>query len=100
MPKQQADKVVDTLRLDLKASDREVFETTLARMKEEDVKTDAEKVERLMREYRARGLACAGRDDTLEALANGQVEELFVSTSLEDEHEEEELVEAILATRQ
>jgi peptide subunit release factor 1 (eRF1) len=97
MPKELADKVVDVLKLDLKASDQQVFQATLDRMREEDTKTDAEKVERLFREYRARGLAVVGPQDTLEALANGQVDELLLSTVLEQSHAEEEPVEAILA---
>jgi peptide subunit release factor 1 (eRF1) len=97
LPKHLADKVVDVLKLDLKASDQDVFQTTLERMREEDAKTDAEKVARLMREYRARGLAVAGPEDTLEALANGQVDELLISASLELTHGEEEPIDAILA---
>ena len=97
MPKDLADKIVDVVKLDLKASDQEVFQATLDRMREEDAKTDAEKVERLFREYRARGLAVVGPQDTLEALANGQVDELLLSTALEQSHAEEEPVEAILA---
>ena len=38
-----------------------------------------------------------GPEDTLEALANGQVEELLESASLEQMHPEEEKVEAVLA---
>jgi peptide subunit release factor 1 (eRF1) len=97
MPKHLADKVVDTLKLDLKAADHEVFDATLARMQKEDAKTDVEKVERLMAAYRSRGLACVGPQDTLEALANGQVDELLISTALEQSHPEEEPIEAILA---
>jgi peptide subunit release factor 1 (eRF1) len=97
MPKHLADKVVDVLKLDLKASDQEVFEATLGRMREEDAKTDAGKVERLFREYRARGLACVGAQDTLEALANGQVDELLISGALEQSHAGEQAVDAVLA---
>lgn len=97
IPKHLADKVVDVLKLDLKSSDQDVFEATLSRMREEDAKTDAEKVERLFREYRARGLACVGPQDTLEALANGQVDELLISGGLEQTHAEEEPIDAILA---
>ena len=97
MPKELADKIVDVLKLDLKARDQEVFQATLERMREEDAKTDVQKVERLFREYRARGLAVVGPQDTLEALANGQVDELLLSTALEQSHTEEQHVEAILA---
>lgn len=45
----------------------------------------------------ARGLACVGTQDTLEALANGRVDELLLSASLEQTHPEETPVEAVLA---
>jgi len=97
LPKQLADKLVDILKLDIKSTDQAVFQATMERMREEDAKTDAEKVERMFREYRGRGLACAGPQDTLEALANGQVDELLISTSLEQTHSDAEPVDAILA---
>jgi peptide subunit release factor 1 (eRF1) len=97
IPKHLGEKIVDSMKLDLKSSDQEVFEATLERMREEDAKTDAEKVERLLRQYRARGLACVGSQETLEALANGQVDELLLSVALDRTHAEEEPVEAILA---
>jgi peptide subunit release factor 1 (eRF1) len=97
MPKHLADKLVDVMKLDLKSSDHEIFQATLDRMREEDAKTDAEKVERLLREYRSRGLGVVGPDATLEALANGQVDELLISAGLEETHGEEQAIEAILA---
>jgi peptide subunit release factor 1 (eRF1) len=97
MPKHLASKVVDVMKIDLKASDQEVFQATFDRMREEDAKTDVEKVERLLREYRARALAVVGPDATIEALANGQVDELVISASLEGTHGEEKQIEAILA---
>jgi peptide subunit release factor 1 (eRF1) len=97
MPRNLADKVVDTLRLDVKASDQQVFEATLEAMRRQDAETDAQKVERLMNEYRRGGLACAGAQETLEALTNGQVDELLLSASLEQTHPEEVPVDAIVA---
>ena len=97
LPQHLASKIVDAMKLDLKSSDQDVFTATLERMKQEDAKTDADTVERLLQAYRSRGLACAGPQDTLEALANGQVDELVISASLEEQHGEEEPVDAILA---
>jgi len=97
LPKTVSDKVVDILRLDNKTSEQELLEATLEAMKEQDAKTDAEKVERLFSAYRGRGLAVIGRDEVLEALANSQVEEMLISASLERDHSEPEEVEAILA---
>ena len=53
-------------------------------MRRYDAKTDAEKVERLLDEYRAGGLAVVGSRDTLEALAMGQVEELIIAARQQD----------------
>ncbi len=78
--------MVETMKLDIHASDSDVLSATLEKLQEEDVKTSAEKVERLLAQYRARGLAVVGPEETLEALANGQVEELLVSGALEEKH--------------
>lgn len=97
IPKHLAEKVVDSMKLDLKSSDQEVFAATLERMREEDAKSDAEKVERLLREYRARGLACAGVQETLEVLTNGQADELLIGAGLETTYPDEHSVDAIVA---
>jgi len=89
--------MVEVMRLDIHASDQNVLTATLAKLQEQEAKTAAEKVERLMQQYRARGLAVAGVQETLEALANGQVEELLISSALEENHPQPEEVQAILA---
>jgi peptide subunit release factor 1 (eRF1) len=89
--------MVEVMKLDLHASDQDVLTTTLAKLQEQEARTGAEKVDRLMQQYRARGLAVVGSQETLEALANGQVEELLISGALEETHPEPEEVEAILA---
>ena len=89
--------MVETMKMDIHASDSDVLSATLEKLQEDDVKTSAEKVERLLAQYRARGLAVVGPEETLEALANGQVEELLVSGALEEKHPVPEAVEAILA---
>ena len=89
--------MVQVMKLDIHASDRDVLTATLAKLLEGEATTAAEKVERLMRQYRARGLAVAGPQETLEALANGQVEELLISGALEESHPQPEEVQAILA---
>jgi peptide subunit release factor 1 (eRF1) len=97
LPKQLKDKLVDTLRLDVKAPEQEVLTATLDAIREQDAATDVEKVNRLFEQYRAGGLAIAGPQETLEALANGQVDELLISASMEQTHPNEEPVDAILA---
>jgi peptide subunit release factor 1 (eRF1) len=97
LSKQLGEKLVDVLRFDAKAPEHEIFEATMEAIQEQDAATDAEKVKRLFEYYRAGGLAVTGPEQTLEALANGQVDELLISASLERTHAEEEPVEAILA---
>jgi len=50
-----------------------------------------------MQQYRGRGLAVAGPQETLEALAKGQVEELLISGGLEKSPPPREEVQAIPA---
>lgn len=97
LSKQLSEMVVDILRLDTKAPEHEIFESTIDAIREQDAATDAEKAQRLFEYYRAGGLAIAGPRDTLEALANGQVDELLISASLERAHSDEEPVDAIIA---
>jgi peptide chain release factor subunit 1 len=97
MPKQLADKVIDTVSLNIRTPEHEVLEETLKAFRAHDAVTDAEKVERLLDEYRAGGLAVVGVPDTLAALSNGQVEELLVSASMRNIQYEEKEVEKVLA---
>jgi len=89
--------MVEVMKLYLHASEQDVLTATLAKLQEQEARTAAEKVDRLMQQYRARGLAVAGLQETLEALASGQVEELLISGALEETHPQPEEVEAILA---
>jgi peptide subunit release factor 1 (eRF1) len=89
--------MVEVMRLDIHASDQDVLTATLAKLQEQEATTAAEKVDRLMHQYRARGLAVAGLEETLAALAKGQVEELLLSGTLEESHPLVEEVQAILA---
>jgi peptide subunit release factor 1 (eRF1) len=89
--------MVEVMKLDIHASDQDVLTGTLAKLQEEEARTAVEKVDRVMRHYRGRGLAVVGLQETLEALANGQVEELLVSGGLEESHPQTEEVQAILA---
>src|SRR5215211_6752552 len=83
-PKAVAERVVDVLSLDINAPEHEVLAESLEAMREHDAESDAERVERLLNDYRAGGLAVVGSTDTLEALAMGQVEELLISARQQD----------------
>jgi peptide subunit release factor 1 (eRF1) len=89
--------MVQVMKLDLHSSDQDVLTATLAKLQEQEAGTAAEKVDRLMQQYRARGLAVVGLQETLEALAKGQVEELLISGAIEETHPHPEEVRAILA---
>jgi len=89
--------MVEVMKLDIHASEHDVLIATLEQLREQEVKTAAEKVDRLMNQYRARGLAVVGLHETLEALTNGQVEELLISGALDRSHPVPEQVEAIFA---
>jgi peptide subunit release factor 1 (eRF1) len=97
LPQELRDMVVEGPKIARDASEQEVFEATMEKIKEESVKTDAEKVERLLETYRARGLAAVGPEATLEALTNGQVDELLLSKLLEKTNEEPVAIDAVVA---
>ena len=80
-PKAVEEKIVDVLSLDINTAEHEILSETMEVMRGFDAQTDVEKAKRLLDEYRAGGLAVVGSQDTLEALAMGQVEELLVTAS-------------------
>ncbi|HSE22927.1 MAG TPA: Vms1/Ankzf1 family peptidyl-tRNA hydrolase [Pyrinomonadaceae bacterium] len=80
------DRVIDILRLDITTPEDEVAKRTLEALRAYDARTDIERVERLMDEYRSGGLGVVGVHDTLAALSIGQVDELYLSARLEEIH--------------
>jgi peptide subunit release factor 1 (eRF1) len=96
LPKEMGS-MAEVIKLDIHASEQDVLSATFEKLQEQEAKSGAEKVERLMEQYRARGLAVLGLQETLEALANGQVEELLISSTLEESHPGQEQVDAIFA---
>ncbi len=97
LPKHLAEKVIDVLSLDIRTPEHEILAATLEATREHDLKDDAEKVQRLLDEYRAGGLAAVGPQDTLVALTNGQGDELVISAGLEEFHLAEEEVNQMMA---
>ena len=95
LPKRLEDKVIDVLSLDIRAPEKEVYEASLEAMRAYDAQTDAEKVERLINEYRGGGLAVVGATDTLNALSMGQVDELFLTATMREIKGEREDVEIL-----
>lgn len=74
------EKIVSTLSLSQYASEEEIFEKSREAMNVENAVRDQEKVERMLTAAKsAAGLGTLGIEKTLEALSNGQVEELLLS---------------------
>jgi peptide chain release factor subunit 1 len=86
MPKHLADKVVDHFRLDMRATAEELVTATRGAMARLNERTDREKVEAAIGNYRAGGLGVVGPEATLAALVKGQVDELLITASLAQLH--------------
>lgn len=81
MPKDLADRIVDVVKLDIRAPEHHVLDTARAVMQEKDVESDRERVEALLGAYRAGGLGVVGVEDTRRALELGQVDELLITAT-------------------
>jgi peptide chain release factor subunit 1 len=84
MPKHLSEKIVEHIRLDTHAPLADVVRASLNAMKRVNERTDREKVESAISEYRAGALGVVGPDDTLDALVKGQVDELLLSATLRE----------------
>jgi len=83
LPKEVDEKVVDVLRLGINTPEHELMQATLERIRQQDAETDAEKVGRMIGEYRSGGLGVVGVGKTRAALEVGQVDELLISASMQ-----------------
>jgi peptide subunit release factor 1 (eRF1) len=97
LPQDVRERVVEGPKIPRDASEQEIFSATMEKIKEESIKSDAETVARLLETFRARGLAVVGPESTLEALTNGQVDELLLSKMLEKTNQEPVAVDAVVA---
>lgn len=82
MPKHLADKIIEHFRLDMRATAEELVEATRGAMARLNERTDREKVDAAVGNYRAGGLGVVGPETTLAALIKGQVDELLIAASL------------------
>jgi peptide chain release factor subunit 1 len=89
-----SERFVDILKLDMTTPEHEVLNATLDAIRQKDGDEDRDKVEAMLGAWRGGGLGVAGFDEVMRALANGQVDELFVTESIEQEHPEAEPVDA------
>jgi peptide chain release factor subunit 1 len=78
LPKDIAERVIDVVKLDIRAPEREVLETTIAALRQKDAESDHERVDELIGAYRGNGLGVAGLAKTRKAFEMGQVDELLL----------------------
>jgi peptide chain release factor subunit 1 len=79
LSKELTQKIVDVVKLDIRAPLKAILETGMASMRAKDVETDRERVDALVSAYRAGGLAVVGGERVRKALELGQVEELVIT---------------------
>jgi len=98
MPKPLADKVIDVLKMDVRAPEHDVLQATLDALREHDAATDRERVEALVGADRGNGLATVGAENVRKAFELGQVDELVIAAPPESTEESNELVRQARAT--
>ena len=96
MPPALAKKTEDTMRLDIRTPEHEIMERTLETFRVRDAVIDMERVAELKDAVRGTNLGVAGAADTLAALLNGQVDELFLTAGMSEIENEPEEVGAVL----
>ena len=95
LPKDLEKKVVGVLRLDIRTPEDEVMQAAAEALSAHVEAEEAERVEELRGEWRAGGRAVAGTKKVLEALTNGQADEVWLSAT---EGEADEIVQRALGT--
>jgi peptide chain release factor subunit 1 len=83
LPKDVSDRIVDVLKLDVRAPEREILDATFSALRRKDAESDRERVDALIGAYRAGGLGCVGVEATRRAFELGQVDELLITASAE-----------------
>ena len=79
LPKDIAERVVDVVKIDAHAGERDILQATIAALRQKDAETDRERVDVLIGAYRANGLATVGVENTMKAFELGQVDELIIA---------------------
>jgi peptide subunit release factor 1 (eRF1) len=92
LPKPVAARIVEILKMDVRAPEHEVLAATMAALRERDAVGDREHVDELIGAYRANGLATVGSANVRRALELGQVDELVITASPESSDEANELI--------
>jgi len=99
LPKDVTERIVDMVKMDVKAPEHDVLASTIAALRQKDAESDRERVDELIGAYRANGLACVGVEATIKALERGQVDELVI-TAKPDNLTEDTADELVVKARQ
>ena len=92
------EKIVGTLALNVDTPENELVKETEKAINANDTLADKEKIDQLMEQNYEQGLGITGVKKTFAALANGQVNELFINADLDTiEYDEKEVAEVIKA---
>jgi Peptide chain release factor 1 (eRF1) len=82
LSKELEEKVIDALSLSVQTSEEELYEATQTAVQRHNAVSDIQKIGRLQEENYEGGRGVVGVERTLEALNNGQVQELFLSANV------------------
>jgi peptide chain release factor subunit 1 len=83
LPKELEDKVIDVLRLNVNTPEQELLDAAEQAVHQNNTLVDKEKIDNLIEQNYDEGLGVTGVEKTLEALSNGQVQELYVSANFD-----------------
>ncbi len=90
------DKVVGTARVDVNGAKDEIWEKVEQVIHQHDTLKDKEKTDKLFEQNYDDGFAVTGVEKTLQALANGQVQELYLTTKFDEIEFDENKIKQIL----
>src|SRR5215218_6727500 len=79
VPKEFEDKIVGTISLPVKSPVHEVFEAASKAIEEHDAEVEKQEISQLLEQNYDDGIGVVGAEETLKALFNGQVQQLFIS---------------------
>jgi len=100
LPEKMAERLVDVIRLDIRASEADIFDATMQAMRRRDEEGDRTLVEQLVGDSRAGGRAVLGLQNTRRALRDGQVETLVIAAMPEHVPGNQTADELVAAARQ
>ncbi|HEX6127056.1 MAG TPA: Vms1/Ankzf1 family peptidyl-tRNA hydrolase [Pyrinomonadaceae bacterium] len=84
MSKELSEKVIDTLSLNIDTPEHEIAEAARDAVAKHDLEAEKEKIDYLFEVNYDEGVGVTGFENTLSALFNGQVQELYLSSNPDD----------------